>query len=420
MNLTPEDALLEVIFLCDFGPGLDIASTIVDADDFILDFNRRMWKAMVAVHGRGEPLDCSCLCAQLMRDGMKQDDAVNLLTRTMDGAPLKGFAEMYAKRVREASRQHKIAKAVELAELRIKEGEDVVWVKDELAVEMAEIEGQHADRDWPLAEVMPTTMQVMADQLNGDESKQALPTGIADLDLMTVGGIRQDELWIVGGMPGRGKTAFGLQVAHSLTGRGVPVYFVSLEMSRAAISRRLLKMKFGAATLVNPGDQWQAMNDYAVDLGTLPLYINEGAALTASEVVGRCRVAIHRHGIRLIVVDYLQLVRMEKGTDRREAVGDACNQLRALAKQTHVPIMLLSQLRRPQSLNDRPTMIDLKESGDLEAHAHVVLLLYMPTEKGAPIGEEEIIIGKQREGATGTVEVFFEGSRGKFHLRERS
>jgi replicative DNA helicase len=120
----------------------------------------------------------------------------------------------------------------------------------------------------------------------------------------------------------------------------------------------------------------------------------------------------------LVIVDYLQLIKAE-GRDRRDVVGEATNQLRNLAKDTGVPVMAMSQLRRPHNINDRPTMIDLKETGDIEAHAHVVLLMYMPLAQGGGFsGEEEIIIGKQREGPTGSVPVMFEGSRAKFWERE--
>lgn len=418
MNLTPEDALLEVIFLCDFGAGLDLASTIVTEDDFILEFNRRMWKAMLAVHRRGEPLDCSCLSAQLMADGMKEPDAVNLLMRVMDGAPLKGFTEMYAKRVKEAGQRHRTAKVIELANLRIADGEDENWVKAELAEDLLHLEAARTEvREHTMAEIAPQAIQALADRLNGDESKLGLRTGIAQLDFMTTG-INADEVWIVGGMPGRGKTALGLQIANELAGTGKPVYLISLEMSANAIFRRLLKMKFGGVA-ENPGKRWDEVTAYAEDLYTLPLYVNDSPSLSAQEIVSLARIAIQHHGIRLVVVDYLQLIRMEKGMERREAVGDSMNALRALAKETHVPVLVLSQLRRPQSLNDRPTMIDLKESGDIEAHSHVVLLMYMPVAAdGGFSGSEEIIIGKQREGPIGIVPVYFEGARGLFHARD--
>jgi replicative DNA helicase len=121
--------------------------------------------------------------------------------------------------------------------------------------------------------------------------------------------------------------------------------------------------------------------------------------------------------VKLIVVDYLQLVRAD-ARDIRERVGKVADALRQLAKAERIPVVLLSQLRRPQNLNDAPTMIDLKESGDIEAHAHVVLLLHVPTgPDGKPTGEDTIIIGKNRNGVRGPVPVTFSPVKLRFYPR---
>lgn len=420
MNTTPEDTLLNAIFTCDFGPGLDLASTIVGADDFIQAYNRKLWRAMLEVHGRGEPLDCSCVVAQLMRgaqdERMSGDEAVNLVMRMMDGAPLKGYVEVYAKRVKDQAAKHRSAKAMELANTRLTEGEDPFWVKEELVDELSQVDTDRLERrDVSLHEAMPETIKALMDRLNGDQAQAGLLTGIPKLDDMTTG-IHPDELIIAGGMPGRGKSAFGLQVAYGLISKGIGVYLISLEMSKRQICDRLLKMKFGGV-LENPGRHWQELCQHAEDLATMPLYINDAASLDAQEIVSYVRLAVSRYKVRLVIVDYLQLIKMPAGKERREAVGDATNALRMVAKDTHVPVLLMSQLRRPANLNDRASMIDLKESGDIEAHAHVVLLMYRPVDEGKFTGDDEIVIGKQREGPTGIVPVVFVGEYGVFKPR---
>lgn len=422
MNTTPEDTLLNAIFTCDFGPGLDLASTIVGADDFIQTYNRKLWRAMLEVHARGEPLDCSCLVAQLMRGGqderMSGDEAVNLLNRTMDGAPLKGFIEVYAKRVKDEAAKHRSAKAMELANIRLTEGEDPFWVKEELVDQLSQVDTDRLERrDVSLHEAMPKVMEAWMNRLRGDQTEQGLLTGIDKLDEL-MKGIHADELVIAGAMPGRGKSAFGLQLAYGLISKGIGVYLISLEMSRRQISERLLKMKFGGL-LENPGKRCQEILDYGEDLRTMPLYMNDASSLDAQQVASYARLAVSRYKVRLVIVDYLQLIRMPAGKERREAVGDATNILRMVAKETHVPVLVMSQLRRPTSLNNRASMIDLKESGDIEAHAHVVLLMHRPVDEddGRFTGEDEIIIGKQREGPTGTVDVIFDKEYVKFRTR---
>lgn len=415
-NQTAEDTLLNAILTCDYRTGVEEASMIVNEADFVQDWNRRLWKAMVQVRAKGLPVDCNVLLDELTEAGMSNADAAQLLAGTMDGAPLAGFIPMYAGRVKKAGRKARIAKAVELANSRLVDGEQPEWVATEMVDQLNHIETVEA-KDRALAEVVPSALQALTDRWNGDESKQGLRTGIAQLDQLTTG-INADELWVVGALQARGKTAFALQTALELVGTGVPVYLVSLEMSASAISRRLLKMKFGAAVMENPGKRYSEVVAYTEDLQTLPLIVNDSSSLEAAEIASRARMAIERCGSRLVIVDYLQLIRMTGRQERREAVGEATNILRQLAKDTHVPVMLLSQLKRPPNLNDRPTMIDLKESGDIESHAHVVLLLYREIdERGSFTGMDEIILGKQREGPTGSVPVFFEETRTRFHER---
>ena len=140
------------------------------------------------------------------------------------------------------------------------------------------------------------------------------------------------------------------------------------------------------------------------------------------ELLASARLFIRRHGVKLIVVDYLRLVDAP-GRDLRERVGNVADALRQLAKTERIGVVLLSQLRRPEGgINARPTMLDLKESGDIEAHSHVVLLPYLPVaDDGKPIPEEQLlIIGKNRNGGVGSLPVYFDENRLQFMERERS
>lgn len=418
MNTTPEDTLLNAIFTCDFGPGLDLAQTLVGADDFIQADNRRLWRAMIEVHSKGQPLDCACLVEELTKgeDKLSGDDAVNLLMRAMDGAPLKGFIEMYARKVKDAAARSRSAKAMELASLRVEEGEDPFWVKEELVDELSRVDTDRLERrDVALHEAVPEMLHGVADRVNGDAMQEGLLMGIQKLDEKTKG-IQPGQLVIAGGMPGRGKSAFGLQVAQELIRKGVGVYLMSLEMTRRNVCERLMKMKFGSLW-DDPGKHWQEICQYGEELTTMPLYINDTASLDAQEIASYIRLAVDRYKVRLVIVDYLQLIKMPAGKERREAVGDATNTLRMVAKETGVPVLLMSQLRRPSSLNERASMIDLKESGDIEAHAHLVLLMHRPVEQGKFTGEDEIVIGKQREGPTGIVPVCLLEEYGVFKTR---
>jgi replicative DNA helicase len=417
-NASAEDSLLNAILTADYRTGVEEAQAAgVTAEDFSTDWNRRLWNAMVAVRSRGEPCDCSFLMDELEHGGLKTEAATQLLSAAMDGAALGGFIRSYARRTKAEAQKHRVAKAVELANSRIADGEDPIWAKGELvdALQRVETEGEEAG-DVQLGEVLQAELRDMADRLNGDDSKRGLTTGIAALDEITTG-INREELWVIGGLQSRGKSALALQIAIHAAGKGTPVYVVSLEMSRRAVTRRLLKMKFGTKVVEHPSiAEWRTMGDYIADVESLPLFVNDSCLPSPREVISRIRLAIQRQGARLAVVDYLQLMAFERG-ERREAVGEATNQLRALAKETGVPIILLSQLRRPYNINDRPTMIDLKESGDIESHAHVILLTYRPIEDNSFTHRDQIIIAKQREGPVGFVDVCFDDNHSLFRER---
>ncbi len=254
----------------------------------------------------------------------------------------------------------------------------------------------------------------------GKKGLIGLGTGIGELNEATTG-IRPGELWVVGALSGRGKTALGTQVASANARAGMPVAIFSLEMRKDEIGCRLLsnESSISASRIRNPNfinkEQWMELATSAEQIMNWPLYIDDSPTLTLSSLVARARLYIRRYGCQLIVVDYIRLINAP-GRELREQVGNATDALRQLAKTEGVGIVALSQLARPKDgkLNTRPSMINLKESGDIEAHAHVVVLIYMPMKQGEPTGKDEIIIAKNRHGPVGTIEVEFDRERLKF------
>jgi replicative DNA helicase len=157
----------------------------------------------------------------------------------------------------------------------------------------------------------------------------------------------------------------------------------------------------------------------AAAVAECPIYVDDRPSLKIQELLASARLFIRRHGIKLILVDYLRLVDAP-GRELRDRVGYVANSLRQLAKSERVGVVLLSQLRRPEGgINARPSMLDLKESGDIEAHSHVVLLPYLPvTEDGRPIPNEQmLVIGKNRNGGVGSLPVYFDEKRLQFFDR---
>lgn len=249
-----------------------------------------------------------------------------------------------------------------------------------------------------------------------------LATGIQALDDAT-GGIRSGELWIIGALPGRGKTALGLQIAAANAANGVPTLVFSLEMAKELVLQRILAAISGvkAGRIRNPNflseRDLRDLQEAAAKCAEWPLYVDESSQLTVDELRARAKLFVRRHRVKLIVADYLRLIRAG-GRELREQVGNAADCLRRIAKEENIAVVGLSQLKRPENINDRPNMLGLKESGDIEAHAHVCLLLYQPVnESGEFTHEDEIIIGKQRNGPLGTERVIFDHNTLTFKSR---
>jgi replicative DNA helicase len=255
--------------------------------------------------------------------------------------------------------------------------------------------------------------QVMDDiqKQNGSQGLIGLPTGLPPLD-HTTGGLRRGELVVLGARPGAGKSALATQIAIANAEAGTPVGFFSLEMSRWDLGRRFLSAEtpVPAFRIRDPRKldkpMWDVLCEGSKRIKTWNIHVDDNGSLTINELIARAKLMISQHKVKLIIVDYLQLVRAPELREIRERVGYVANALRLLAKSEQIPVVLLSQLRRPERVNDEPTLIDLKESGEIEAHAHVVLLIHAPVEPDMrPSIEQKILIAKNRNGIRGQIQV---------------
>jgi replicative DNA helicase len=244
-------------------------------------------------------------------------------------------------------------------------------------------------------------------------SGQALTTGISALDASTFGGLRRGEYWIYGALPSRGKTSAARQCAAANALAGVPTLVFSIEMSEEQWIRQTVAThaRVAAIDMRNPrflGDaEKRALRASMEVFRKCPLLVDESSPLNVRELISRARLAIRRDGIQLVIVDYLQTLDAP-GRERMHQVANASAALRDLAKTERVAVLALSQLSRPRDMNASPQMTQLKESGDLEAHAHTIVLLHLPEdERGEPRGDYQLIIAKQRFGRRGPIDVHY-------------
>ena len=259
---------------------------------------------------------------------------------------------------------------------------------------------------------------------------------IKALDVATTG-IRDGQLIILGGRSGEGKSAFATQIALKNAIDGVPVGIFSLELTREQILHRMWA-QFAHFVLADNGlpiygdpvafqkirdpkaiteADWTVLTKFKSAVDDLPIYIDATSSLSIRQLVARAQLMVRRHRVGLILVDYLQIIDAP-GDNERERLTKISNALRALAKEG-VPVLALSQLSRPKDPNARPNKYSLKESGSLEADAHVVLLIYRSTDEegGSQSVEGEIQIAKQRSGPVGSEPVKFDSSMLSFTER---
>jgi replicative DNA helicase len=407
-------------------PGsIDLVAPVLRVEDFLLDEHRAIYQAMLDLIESGQPITPIHIAEKLTIRGWPADRAAQVIAREMDGAPLPGHAKAYAIMVHEAARKRRLIGAMEVLMARAQEpGANPNELIEGFQERIFELQSDKPEMEVsPVREAAISFLEMAHRERTHTDSLGGQPTGIGELDLVTTG-IREGELWGVGALPGRGKTSLALQLAMTSVERGDPTLFFSLEMSREELVRRMIGEKFGVWNLRNlqamAEGTWSQVREYAAEIASWPLFIDDSARLFATDIAARARLGIRQRKAKLVIVDYLQLIR-GKEKELRERVGNAANILRALAKETKVPVVMLSQLRRPADINARPTMLDFKESGDIEAHINTALLLYMPVgDDGRFKGEEEIIIGKQRNGPIGSVPVYYDTRSLTFKGRQRA
>ncbi len=391
--------------------------------DFSLDSHRRIFACMADLAESSKPIDLVMLVEEL--DRRKELEAigdVGYISGLVDGVPDRPSIEHYVCIVKQKAQLRGLISAAQVAIARALDGEQPAEVAGGLLQTVLDVEAQaqvnHAltGRDFMPEVLRELELQSQSGGLVG------LPTGLDPLDLIT-GGLRKGELVVVGALPSAGKTALACQIVTANAEAGNAVGVFSLEMSRWDLGKRLLSAvtAVSASKIRHPGhikkDEWSALATGAAVIAEWPVWFDDSGTISVPELLARARLFITRMKAKLIVVDYLQLVRAE-ARDIRERVGKVADALRQLAKAERIPIVLLSQLRRPQNVNDSPTIIDLKESGDIEAHAHLVLLLHAPTAPdGRPTGEDTIIVAKNRNGAKGPVPVVFSPHKLRFYPR---
>lgn len=400
---------------------IDAALEALNADDFYREAHRHIFESMLSLQGRGEPVDELTVADELRRGGkLDQVGGLAYVGELARSTPTSAHVRAYAKIVHDrAVLRRMVAAATGIVEEGMRAEGDVREYVDRAEKAVFEVSDDKKRRGYlPIKEVLVTTFKKLEAAANRGEAITGVPTGFTKLDHM-LSGLQPSDLIIVAGRPSMGKTAFTLNVAAGAALRGgVCTLLFSLEMSSDQLANRLLgaEARVDLSRLRNGrvADQdWQALGHAAGKISSAPLFIDDSGILNVFDVRTKCRRLKREHNLGLIIIDYLQLMSgVGKVESRAQEISDISRGLKAIARELSIPVIALSQLNRSlESRTDkRPMMSDLRESGAIEQDADVIMFLYRDdyyNKESPKKGTAEIIVAKQRNGPTGTVEMAF-------------
>ncbi|MGO9033706.1 replicative DNA helicase [Mycobacterium sp.] len=389
--------------------------------DFYRPAHQNVYDAVLDLYGRGEPADAVTVAAELDRRGLlRRVGGAPYLHTLISMVPTAANAGYYADIVSEKALLRRLVEAgtrVVQYGYAGAEGADVAEVVDRAQAEIYDVTDRRLSEDFvPLEDLLQPTMdEIDAIASNGGLAR-GVPTGFTELDEVT-NGLHPGQMIIVAARPGVGKSTLALDFLRScsIKNRMASVIF-SLEMSKSEIVMRLLsaEAKIKLADMRSgrmSDDDWTRLARRMSEISEAPLYIDDSPNLTMMEIRAKARRLRQRADLRLIVVDYLQLMTSGKKVESRQVeVSEFSRHLKLLAKELEVPVIAISQLNRgPEQRTDKkPMLADLRESGSLEQDADMVILLNRPDafERDDPRGgEADLILAKHRNGPTKTVTV---------------
>lgn len=397
-------------------------------NDFYRPAHETIYSAILDLYGRGEPADAVTVTAEMHKQGgLTRVGGAPYIHTLVAGVPTAANAGYYAEIVRERAILRRLVEAgTRIVQMGYSGEGEIDAVVDRAQAEVFGVSERRTSEDYsPIADLLQGTLDEIEAISGHDGSLIGVPTGFGDLDALT-NGLHPGQLVIVAARPAIGKSTLALDFARAASlHHQLPSVIFSLEMGRNEITMRMLSaeakvplhhMRSGSMT----DQDWERIARATGSVSSTPLFIDDSPNMTMMEIRAKCRRLKQRHGLRLVVLDYLQLMSSGKRVESRQVeVSEFSRSLKLLAKELDVPVVALSQLNRgPEQRTDKkPMLSDLRESGSLEQDADVVILLHREDayEKESPrAGEADFIVAKHRNGPTGTVTVAFQGHYSRF------
>ncbi len=420
-NLEAEQSVLGSILLK--SRSFHDVTEIIGPGDFYKNSHRIIFEAMIQLFEKGEPLDVLTVTNHLKDNNLLEEaGSASYLATLTSIVPVAANIGSYANIIRQKSILRNLIRInTEVALRCYDEQGDIDALIDEAEQSIFDItdskKGQHFTA---LKSIISGTFKAVEDLYKRKELITGVPTGYYGIDKMTAG-LQPSDLIVLAGRPSMGKTALAMNIAqHAALVDKVGVAIFSLEMSKEQLATRLIcsvgridSQRIRTGKLRD--EDWPKLTRAVGMLTDAPIYIDDTPAISSLEMRAKIRRLASKHNIGLILVDYLQLMRGRSNTENRtQEISEISRSLKAIAKEYSVPLMALSQLNRSlESRSDkRPMMSDLRESGAIEQDADVICFIYRDevynkSDDNPDKNIAEIIVGKQRNGPTGTVKLTF-------------
>ena len=428
----PQDMVAEQSVLGGMMLSKDAIADVVEVlrgGDFYRPAHEMIFEAIIDLYGRGEPADVVTISDQLTKtQQLQRVGGPAYLHNLAQAVPTAANAAFYADIVRERAVLRRLVEAgTKIVQLGHTADGEVDAIVNEAQAEIYGVAENRNTTDYArLSEILAPTIEEIEVNAANDGTLSGIPTGFRDLDDLTHG-FHGGQLIVIAARPAMGKSVLALDFSRSAAvTHGMTTAFFSLEMSRVELTMRLLaaesQVLFGdlrkGSSLKD--EDWEKMARAMDKLEQAPLFIDDAPNLSLMEIRAKCRRLKQRENLKMVVVDYLQLLMSGKRVEsRQQEVSEFSRTLKLLAKELDVPIVALSQLNRgsEQRPDKRPQVSDLRESGAIEQDADMVMLLHRPevydkeTERA---GEADIIVAKNRNGATRDITVAFQGHFQRF------
>lgn len=396
-----------------------VASEIITADDFYQPQYQAVFKAILDLYNSRRAVDFVTIVNQLKENGVPPEvcsyDFVGNIIRNV---PTSANIRQYAEIVRDKSVRRKLIRVTEdVANKCYLDKDELDVILDDCEKRVFEVtQNRNTGENEEIAKIVGDALTSIEAASKNANAVTGVSTGFADLDYKTAG-LQPSDLVLLAARPSMGKTALALNIAeHAAVYNKVPTLFFSLEMSRGQLANRLLAMRSRVdATKIRTGklneEEWTKLVESAAEIGDSGLILDDTPGISISELRTKCRKYKVEKNIGLVIIDYLQLMSGGGKTEsRQQEISEISRALKSVAREINCPVLALSQLSRAVEArpDKRPMLSDLRESGAIEQDADVVMFIYRDeyyNHDSEDKGIAEVIIGKQRNGPTGTVKL---------------